>query len=143
MFILDTNSNNVKKHYIKTMIVYTVVSIFCIIVNKIYKLFGHGVTSNSMTYMFLFPLLGGTLAFLLLGFVILKDHHLEGYRMFYNIYNSGIATLTVASFLKGILEIAGTSSVYISYYNITGVACLILSLFLLIRMHFNKKKAYL
>lgn len=104
----------------KTVIIYIFYSLTAILVNEIYALFGHGVHSPAMTYMFLYPLIGGCLIYGVIGLLIPKGNQLPGYRLFYNIYNSGIATLTVGSFLKGILEIAGTSSGYVGLFYTIG-----------------------
>ncbi|WP_430839434.1 hypothetical protein [Clostridium nigeriense] len=52
--------------------------------------------------------------------LIIRNSNYMKYRISFNIYNSGIAALTVGSLLHGILEIAGTSSEYIMYYSILG-----------------------
>ena len=105
----------------KTVFVYLAVSLFAIAVNSIYSLFGHGEKSGYMTWMFLYPLIGGTMLFLFTDWVRPELKQLEGYRIFYNLYNSGIAMLTVGSFMKGIFEIAGTNSRYIPVYYTAGI----------------------
>ncbi|WP_430848356.1 hypothetical protein [Clostridium nigeriense] len=72
-----------------------------------------------MDLMFLYPLIGGSFIYALLLLIIGSIDYMK-YRIFFNIYNSGIALLTVGSLLHGILEIAGTSSEYIIYYSILG-----------------------
>jgi len=104
----------------RTIITYWLVSIAAIAVDNIYAIFGHGVRSPAMTWMFLYPLLGGGLVFLLIKLLFPQSIKASGYRLFYNVYNSGIAALTTGSFLKGILDIAGTSSPYTAVYYITG-----------------------
>lgn len=96
------------------------VSVFCFVFNKIYAIFGHGVNSDSMTYMFLYPLLLGVLPFLLLWLFVKQADNVPHYRLFYNSYNSGIALLTIGSLLKGIFEIAGTSSPYLIVFTVCG-----------------------
>lgn len=98
-----------------------------VILEKIYVLFGHGVTSPAMTWMFLFPLAGGLLIYLVnRAKVDIEDA--ERLRSFSNLYHSGIATLTVGSFLKGVLEIAGTDSVYLLYFYIVGFGMVLLGI---------------
>lgn len=112
-----------RKHpLIKTAAVYLAAAVSAILINKIYSLFGHGVSSVAMTYMFLYPLAGGAAAYLLLALLWPGLNRFAGFRMVYNLYNSGIAVLTVGSMLKGILEIAGTASPYIKFYYIAGYA---------------------
>lgn len=117
MSILDMNNKfSLSK---KTGITYLILTVVMVIIEKIYRLFGHGGTSPSMTWMFLYPFAGGLLIYLVsrarggIG----TD---ERFRSFSNLYHSGIATLTAASFLKGVLEIAGTDSVYLPYFYIVG-----------------------
>ena len=102
------------------MLVYLVLSLTAIAVNNIYAIFGHGVHSAAMTWMFLYPLIGGTLIYFLIERLIPGVSKAAGYRVFYNAYNSGIAALTAGSFLKGILDIAGTSSTYTAVFYVIG-----------------------
>lgn len=86
------------------------------LVGQIYSLFGHGVRSAAMTWMFLYPLLGGSLIYLLIDLLVPAVKARPAYRLFCNLYNAGIAALTAGSFLKGILEIAGASSPYLPWF---------------------------
>lgn len=112
MFISAINRRHQEKALRKTAAVYLVVSLVTITANYIYGQFGHGVHSAAMTWMFLYPLIGGTLVYILMAILPVAGSQESGYRLFSNVYNSGIATLTASSFLKGILEIAGTDSPY-------------------------------
>lgn len=96
----------------KSAAVYVLVSLAAIVVDHIYALFAHGVSSAAMTWMFLYPLLGGALVYFLLDRLRPGVYGARYYRIFSNAYNSGIATLATGSFVRGILEIAGTSSPY-------------------------------
>lgn len=115
---------------LKTAIVYFCVSILCIVITNVYALFGHGVRSDSMDFMFLYPLLGGTLVFLITALVLpclpKKLHGIS--RIGYNFYNSGIASLTSTGMLTGIMEIAGTSSKWIQYIETAGIVLLIIGI---------------
>jgi hypothetical protein len=90
------------------------------LVNKIYGLFGHGVRSASMTWMFLYPLLGGSLIYLLIDLLVPAIKTRPAYRLFCNLHNAGLAALTVGSFLKGILDIAGAESPYSHWFFYAG-----------------------
>lgn len=118
MSILDIN--NKKQNIKKTLILYTIFTAFVILANKTYALFGHGVTSDYMSWMFLYPLIGGLIYFTIIRMVFKKTCRLNGYRFFYNLHNTGIALLTVGSFLKGVLGIAGTSSNYNTVFFVIG-----------------------
>ncbi|MGE4508212.1 MAG: DUF2871 family protein [Eubacteriaceae bacterium] len=115
MFTLVT-----KNKFVKTILVYGIISVLLVGINWIYSLFGHGVASPYMTFMFLYSLLGGSLFYLALFKSVPRLIESKGFRIFYNLYNSGIATLIVGSFLAGILEIAGTGSDYQKYFFIAG-----------------------
>ena len=58
-----------------------------------------------MTLMFLYPLVGGAAIYLVFGLIFKKIDY-KSLRIYFNIYNSGIATLTIGSLLKGIIVIA-------------------------------------
>lgn len=115
MSILDTSNKHSAAR--KIGISYIVLTVAAVIIEKIYRQFGHGVTSPAMTWMFLYPLAGGLLIYLV-GRA--KAATAERFRCFSNLYHSGIATLTVGDFLKGVLEIAGTDSVWLPYFYIIG-----------------------
>ena len=101
-------------------VLYLLLSIFTVIIDNLYAYFGHGVRSDSMTFMFLYPLLGGTVLYFLIDVIMPDVKRKRGYRLFLNLYNAGIATLTTGSFLNGILEIAGTDSPFTIVFFITG-----------------------
>ena len=104
----------------KAAIVYLIVSVLSVLFDQAYALFGHGVRSASMTMMFLYPLLGGALVFTLLWFFAPEAEDRRHSRLFFNLYNSGIAALMAGSLLKGVLDIAGTSSPYIVAFRLLG-----------------------
>jgi hypothetical protein len=122
LYTSDTSIKAPKKHIRKTVGVFAGISALAAAVNFIYGIFGHGVHSGYMTWMFLYPLLGGALLYSLICIAAPGIIRLPQYRIFYNLYNSGIATLTLGSFLKGILFIAGTDSAYTAYFDAAGWA---------------------
>lgn len=124
MFILDIN-----KSLKKTIVSYIFITIFTVIFDRIYSTFSHGVSSISMNFMFLFPLIGGVIFYLLVVLFLGKFNY-ENFRFIFNIYNSGIAIVTVRSLLNGILEIAGTSSPYLYLFNIFGWSFILIGIFL-------------
>jgi len=141
LFILDTKIKSNKKKILKTSLIYLVLSLSAIIINYVYGLFGHGVHSSYMTWMFLYPLLGGAVLYLLIFLLVSEITGFVAYRMFYNIYNSGIATLTIGSLLKGIFDIAGTSSVYIAVFYAIGELFVAIGLVMLLVLAVNLKKS--
>lgn len=131
---------NQSKQLVKTIVIYLILSLFAIVVNKVYAIFGHGVSSAAMTWMFLYPLIGGSLFYFLIYAFSSKIIKFAGYRLFFNIYNSGIATLTFGSFLKGVMEIAGADSPYLAYFYEVGGLFIAAALILMIVIAFNQKK---
>ena len=99
---------------VKIVKTYIFTTLFCIVFNTVYSLFGHGVTSPFMSYAYAFSLVLGVGGFILVG-----QLHLEN-RMAFNLYNAGIATLTVGSLLRGIIDIAGADTIYPVYYFVVG-----------------------
>lgn len=124
MSISDIREKDNRYRSSKTVIICLLLSIFAAVVNKVYSYFGHGVSSNAMTWMFLYPLLYGGLFYLMAGVFLPEVNRLQGYRLFYNTYNAGIATVTIGSFLKGIMEIAGTDSKYLKLFYMLGYGML-------------------
>lgn len=112
----------------KTVLIYLAVTIGCVVFDRIYAIFGHGVYSAAMSLMFLYPLLGGVLPFMLLGLLLPQADQARLYRFSANAYHSGIATLTIGSLLTGILQIAGTASPYLIGYSVTGWSLLVIGL---------------
>ena len=96
------------------MIVYLVCTLFLIAFNAIYSFFGHGVSSPFMSYAFAYSLVLGVGGFVLLGLLKLEN------RITSNLYNAGIATLTVGSILRSIIDIAGADSIYPVFYFVVG-----------------------
>lgn len=82
-------------------------------------MFSHEVYSFSMVYAFLFPLVGGALPF---GIAVLKKPKKYPRISSLRLYHFGLATLTVGSVVRGILEIYGTTNRLLMVYWVTGVA---------------------
>ncbi len=96
---------------------YLLISLFCLLFGAVYERFSHEVYSGFMLYAFAVPLIGGTLlCFLLDRF---SRERMPG-RLVRNLYNSGIAALTVGCIFQGVLEIYGTTNKLMIIYWITG-----------------------
>jgi hypothetical protein len=100
---------------------YLVAAAVCIIISNVYALFGHGVHSDAMDYMFLYPLIGG-FVIKILSMLLQGDYSHGLKRVGVNLYNSGLTALACGALLRGIVEIAGTDSVYISWFFVAGWA---------------------
>lgn len=123
--ILSTSGTN--KQIKKIMISYILISILTIIFDRIYAMFSHGVSSSCMNFMFLYPLIGSALIYF-----PLKNLKFKNLRLSFNFYNTGLAILTIGSLLRGIFQIAGTSSDYTIYYSILGWSLTLISFFIII-----------
>ena len=103
-------TSDIKKTYFITGIIYIVATIFCVIFNAVYYQFSHEVSSKYMSLAFLYPLCMGVVVCALLFFFNWFD------KVSYNAYNAGVATITMASILLGVNEIAGADTIYYKYF---------------------------
>jgi hypothetical protein len=110
-----------RARYGRTVVVYASVAVSCLFFSIVYAQYSHGVSSASMTFMFCYPLIGGAGVFTALALLRLPFPP----RRAFNAYNSGIATLTVGSTLRGVFEIAGTSSSFQMVFTVVGVAFIV------------------
>ena len=96
--------------------IYLAAAAFCIALSTIYRHFSHGVDSEFMLLMFVYPLAGAVVAYLLtlLWAVPYPD------RISRNLWGSGISTLAVGSCLRGIFDIYGTRVPMVKLYWIVG-----------------------
>lgn len=116
MYISDNKAQ--QRHFAKTGYIYLLVSLFCVLFGAVYERFSHEVYSGYMIYAFVFPLAGGTLPFISLS--RFGCRHLPGILPL-NIYNAGIATVTVGSIMEGVLEIYGTTNDLLIFYWYVGL----------------------
>ena len=125
----------------KSIISYFIVTIFLILLNYIYSIFSHNVSSNYMTYMFIYPLVTGILVIIF----ILINKNISKLKSFYigkSILNYGIAIMVFRSFMKGVFEIAGTDSNYLIYYFYMGLILILVSSILLIYSLYEATKVH-
>ena len=104
---------------------YLVAAIFMALFGAIYEIFSHEVYSYYMIYAFALPLCLGVLPSLAIGIFDLMIPSPKAARF----WAYGIATLTVGSAFKGVLDIYGTTNRLIYVYPIAG-AILFASAFL-------------
>lgn len=127
--ILSTSVTN--RSILKTAFTYLLISIFVALFGAIYEVFSYGVYSNFMIYAFAFPLVGGCLPFFVLGFLVPPSRYStikHPTALSRNLYHSGIATLTVGSIIRGVLDIYGTTNMLSDYYWIVGIGLLIVGI---------------
>lgn len=123
----------------KTIIKYLFASLGVFLFARIYTLFGHGVTSPSMSNAFLLSLGLGAFVFCLLKIILPDIVQYKGYWQFCQIYNSGITILINGILLKGILEIAGGTSAYVSWFFVMGIGLMVIGVGLFVKMMINRE----
>jgi len=110
----------------------------CVGVDRIYAIFSHNVASAAMDNMFLYPLaLGAGVFALAYGLFpwVYRSPHFQDYR---NLHSAGVAVLTTGSMLRGILEIAGTGSNYLTWFTAAGLVLLAAGLAVFLAMAFSR-----
>ena len=105
-------TSDIKKTYFITLIIYVISTIFSVIFNAVYYQFSHEVSSKYMSLAFLYPLCMGVVVYGVMFFINWFD------KVSYNAYNAGVATVTMASILLGVNEIAGADTIYYKYFYI-------------------------
>lgn len=129
-----------KKHMGKISFVYLLISLFCVLLGAVYEYFSHEVYSVYMIYAFIYPLLCGALPFAALS--LYGSRKFPG-RLHINLYNAGIATLTVGSVMQGVVDIYGTTNTLIRIYWYAGLALMLIGvlMFLMSRPETKPKAA--
>lgn len=121
MTLSTSVTNPIKKRLKKTILCYTLLTVFFFAGSRIYEHFSFGETSAFMHYLFLIPLIGGTLLVALQLFV-------KGLsRLSLNLWNSGVATLTAGALYRGIVNLSGRSTTMDRPYYYVGFAFLALA----------------
>jgi len=119
---LSTSVTNSTTRFSRTFISYLAKAAFLFIFSRIYESLSYGEVSVFMHYMFCATLVGGIL---LLGLLQVKPNLS---RMTYNLWNSGIATITAGCLLRGIINLSGRSTTLDQPYWYVGAGFLALSL---------------
>ena len=107
---------SVTEHKYKEVIVWSGITAFTIIFAAVYEHFSFGVYSNAMIFMFVFPLVLGTLTSLILT--------IKGWGSLPRLWNDGVLALTLGSLLTGVLEIYGTDSILTILFMLAGFVLL-------------------
>lgn len=89
-----------------------------------------------MIYAFVFPLVFGT--FLNMVLFIFDKIKLPS-RLTENLYNAGVATLTVGSIIKGVLVIYGTANSLWTLYPIVGIGLIVAAVLIYLYGYISKK----
>ncbi|NCB79701.1 MAG: hypothetical protein EOM41_07025 [Bacilli bacterium] len=120
--MLSTSVTNSTTRFSRTFISYLAMAAFLFIFSRIYESLSYGEVSVFMHYMFCATLVGGIL---LLGLLQVKPNLS---RITYNLWNSGIATITAGCLLRGIINLSGRSTTLDQPYWYVGAGFLALSL---------------
>lgn len=137
--ILSTSVINLgEKRLKKTVISYTLITIFFFVFSRIYEAFSFGEVSLHMHYLFAVPLLGGVILAVLLKTI----PHFS--RISLNLLNSAVAIITSGTLFRGIVNLSGRSTTLDAPYWYVGIAfaaLAIVSIFLNPNLWKNSSKA--
>ena len=121
--ILSTSVINPnKKRFKKTVISYTLITIFFFAFSRIYEAFSFGETSVHMHYLFAVPLIGGILLTIFLK--VLPQFS----RISLNLWNSAVAIITTGTLFRGIVNLSGRSTTLDAPYWYVGISFSILAI---------------
>lgn len=119
------------KYFKKQSVVYFVFSIFTFIFGRVYEIFSHDVYSKFMMNAFFVPLVMGSLVSIIISLSKTKKFP---NRLSSNLYNAGVATFTVYSIFRGVLEIYGTTNYLVNVYLYVGIIMILISIVLYCKM---------
>ena len=111
-----------KKRFKKTVISYTLITIFFFAFSRIYEAFSFGETSVHMHYLFVAPLVGG----ILLAIFLKVLPHFS--RISLNLWNSAVAIITAGTLFRGIVNLSGRSTTLDTPYWYVGIGFAILAI---------------
>ena len=121
--ILSTSVTNLgKKRFKKTVISYTLITIFFFAFSRIYEAFSFGETSVHMHYLFAVPLIGGILL------AILLKAPPQFSRISFNLWNSAVAIATTGTLFRGIVNLSGRSTTLDAPYWYVGIGFAVLAI---------------
>lgn len=131
--ILSTSvTKNKNKRLKKTLVAYSLLTIFFFAFSRIYESFSFGETSLHMHYLFAVPLVGGIVLALLLKIMPNLG------RLSLNLWNSAVAVLTAGMLFRGIVNLSGRSTTLDQPYWYVGLAFAILAI---ASLFFHKKNS--
>ncbi|HFI0346064.1 TPA: hypothetical protein ACGOWL_001485 [Streptococcus suis] len=122
MTLSTSVTNQTSTRTARTFITYLATTAFLFIFSRIYESLSYGEVSIFMHYMFCVTLVGGGL---LLGLLTIKPNLS---RLTFNLWNSGVATITAGFLLRGIINLSGRSTTLDQPYWFVGAGFLILAL---------------
>ena len=130
---MSTSVTKIKnKRLKKTLVSYSLLTIFLFAFSRIYESFSFGETSLHMHYLFVVPLVGGVI----LAFLLKIIPNLS--RIILNMWNSAVAVLTAGMLFRGIVNLSGRSTTLDQPYWYVGLAFAILAI---ASLFFHKKNS--
>ena len=133
--ILSTSvTKNKNKRLQKTLVGYSILTIFFLVFSRIYESFSFGETALHMHYRFVVPLVGGVILALLLKIIPNLG------RISLNLWNSSVAVLTTGMLFRGIVNLSGRSTTLDQPYWYVGIAFALLAIVSLFLQKKNSKK---
>ena len=135
LFSLNSDRRVIRRNFF----IYIGVVIFCIVFGIVYESFSHGIVSYYMYLGFLVPLALGFIPYAALFFIKSQKGPNS---ITSNLYNAGVATLTVGCFFMGVLDIYGTTrDIHVIIYSVVGGTLLLTGIiFYVISLFKNKEK---
>ena len=125
---------NKNKRLKKTLVGYSLLTIFFLAFSRIYESFSFGETSLHMHYLFVVPLVGGIILAILLKII----PNLA--RLSLNLWNSAVAVLTAGMLFRGIVNLSGRSTTLDQPYWYVGLTFALLAIVSLFLQKKNSKK---
>ena len=119
----------------KTLVSYSLLTIFFLAFSRIYESFSFGETSLHMHYLFVVPLVGGVI----LAFLLKIIPNLA--RISLNLWNSAVAVLTAGMLFRGIVNLSGRSTTLDQPYWYIGLVFALLAIVSLFLQKNSKKLA--
>jgi hypothetical protein len=101
----------------KSLKKYILATIFCLAFSVLYNKFGNRIESIYILYMFVIPIIGGLLSLISKNFT---------YR---NLLACSTLTFILTAFIKGVSEMFGVSTIYLTVLLILSIVLFVISLF--------------
>ena len=134
--ILSTSViKNKNKRLKKTLVGYSLLTIFFLAFSRIYESYSFGETSLHMHYLFVVPLVGGIILAILLKIIPNLS------RLSLNLWNSAVAVLTAGMLFRGIVNLSGRSTTLDQPYWYVGLVFALLAIVSLFLQKNSKKLA--
>ncbi|MFS9092300.1 hypothetical protein QM876_00025 [Streptococcus timonensis] len=111
-----------EKRFKKTVISYTIITIFFFAFSRIYEAFSFGETSVHMHYLFSIPLVGGIILAILLKALPYFS------RLSLNLWNSAVAIVTTGTLFRGIVNLSGRSTTLDTPYWYVGISFAVIAI---------------